>query len=144
MREITKEMLFKLVPHIANGIKRGNIININDVDGIESSLIERISSLMKADEYDGSFIFYVCEKLADIILDDIRVIVKASNIMKTELPTDIISYVKEKNIDILLCALMGAIIQAANTEDSLEEKCLEIMNQKYVSALSERRKNKVS
>lgn len=102
--------------------------------GIDHASIQRIYRLMKADSYEGSVAFYICEKLCEEVLGKTREGLTMMHNLKNTLPSteEIISrFNYEKDKDVLFCALIGATIQS---KDEVGKKCLDIICRLYQSA----------
>lgn len=120
-----------LAKFIADGIRAGDT-SVKKL-GIDHATAQRVYRLMKADEYEGSLSFYVCEKLCDEVLgktkDGLRMMDNiGQNLPSTESIVSRIDFEKDK--DVLFCAMIGATIQST---DKVGKKCLDIIYHLYAS-----------
>lgn len=119
-----------LATKIALGLQAGDT-SVKKL-GIDHATAQRIYRQMKTDNYDGSLAFYVCEKLADDVLGDLRLGLKLFEKSGQEFPpTEGIVKMAEVDVDrdVLFCALQGALLKAT---DKVGKKCLDIIHHLYL------------
>lgn len=127
-----------LAKQVSDGIRTGHI-SVKKL-GIDTSTAQRIYRMMRNDKYEGDMVFYVCNKICDEVLKDanrdaIRMFEWCDSLKFFDDAKKFIDlYIKERDRDILFCAVIGATIQAT---DKVGMKCFEMLSTLYQSLPTE-------